>query len=248
MTSVTDENERRIKSGWENRIPRTAAEFAEAFKKSELNKLNEEDIASLESETEQIVSARHAAQTKATRTKNFTLPFHKQVFACTKRQFQVMIGDKMSLGGKWGGIFFQALIIGTLFWDIPQTSVGVFPKGGVLFFMLLFNALLALAELTAVFDSRPILLKHKSFSFYRPSAYALAQVVADMPMVFVQVSIFNLVVYFMANLQRTAGQFFLALLILFLTTMTMYSFFRAIGAVAGSLDVATRVTGVALRE
>ena len=213
-----------------------------------MNKVNEEDIQSLEGETKQIVSARHAAQTKATKTKNFTLPFHKQVFACTKRQFQVMIGDKLSLGGKWGGIFFQAIIIGTLFWQIPETSLGVFPKGGVLFFMLLFNALLALAELTAVFDSRPILLKHKSFSFYRPSAYALAQVVADVPMVFVQVSIFNLVVYFMANLQRTAGQFFLALLILFLTTMTMYSFFRALGAVAGSLDVATRVTGVALRK
>lgn len=211
-------------------------------------KLNEEDISGLEGETEQIVSARHAAQTKATRTKNFTLPFHRQVTACTKRQFQVLIGDKMSLGGKWGGIFFQALIIGTLFWDIPKTSLGVFPRGGVLFFMLLFNALLALAELTAVFDSRPILLKHKSFSFYRPSAYALAQVLADVPLVFVQVSIFNLVVYFMASLQRTAGQFFLALLILFLITMTMYSFFRAIGAVAGSLDVATRVTGVALRE
>ena len=37
--------------------------------------------------------------------------------------------------------------------------------------MLLFNALLALAELTNAFVSRPILLKHKSFSFYRPSAY-----------------------------------------------------------------------------
>lgn len=31
-----------------------------------------------------------------------------------------------------------------------------------MFFILLFNALLALAELTAAFHSRPILLKHKS--------------------------------------------------------------------------------------
>ena len=31
-----------------------------------------------------------------------------------------------------------------------------------MFFILLFNALLALAELTATFSSRPILLKHKS--------------------------------------------------------------------------------------
>lgn len=38
---------------------------------------------------------------------------------------------------------------------------GVFTRGGVIFFMILFNSLLALAELTATFESRPILLKHK---------------------------------------------------------------------------------------
>jgi hypothetical protein len=32
-------------------------------------------------------------------------------------------------------------------------------------------------------------------SFYRPSAYALAQVVVDMPLVAVQVIIFDLIVY-----------------------------------------------------
>ena len=73
-----------------------------------------------------------------------------------------MIGDKQSLGGKWGGILFQALVVGSLFFDMPKTSSGVFERGGVMFFMLLFNALLALAELTSAFSSRPILLKHKS--------------------------------------------------------------------------------------
>lgn len=32
-------------------------------------------------------------------------------------------------------------------------------------------------------------------SFYRPSAYALAQVVVDVPLVFIQVVLFDLVVY-----------------------------------------------------
>lgn len=31
-----------------------------------------------------------------------------------------------------------------------------------MFYILLFNALLALAELTAAFETRPILLKHKA--------------------------------------------------------------------------------------
>lgn len=111
---------------------------------------------------------------------------------------------------------------------MPKSSAGVFTRGGVLFFMLLFNALLALAELTSVFFSRPILLKHKSFSFYRPAAYAIAQTVVDIPLVFIQVFIFDLIVYFMTGLGRTASQFFISLLCLWITTMIMYSFFRCV--------------------
>lgn len=41
----------------------------------------------------------------------------------------------------------------------------------------------------------------------------------------------------MANLQRTASQFFINFLFIFILTMTMYSFFRTIGAFSASLDV-----------
>jgi ATP-binding cassette subfamily G (WHITE) protein 2 (SNQ2) len=41
-----------------------------------------------------------------------------------------------------------------------------------MFFILLFNALLALAELTAAFDSRPILMKHKSLCVVRVRSHA----------------------------------------------------------------------------
>ncbi|KAF2097734.1 ABC multidrug transporter-like protein [Rhizodiscina lignyota] len=247
LTSVTDEHERHIKEGWENRIPRSPEQFAEAFRNSDRYKQNLGEIEEFEQDIERLVQERLSAQSKATKKKNYTISFQQQVMACTKRQFLVMIGDRQSLIGKWGGILFQALIVGSLFYDLPKTSAGVFPRGGVIFFALLFNALLALAELTAAFESRPILLKHKSFSFYRPSAFAIAQTVVDVPLVFIQVIIFDVVVYFMANLQRTASQFFISLLFLFILTMTMYAFFRAIGALAGSLDAATRITGVAIQ-
>jgi ATP-binding cassette subfamily G (WHITE) protein 2 (SNQ2) len=247
LTSVTDEHERQIKEGWENRIPRTGAAFGETFISSEQAQDNLAEIDEFDNETKRQAEERHEARTKATKRKNFTLSFPAQVAACTKRQFLVMVGDPQSLVGKWGGIFFQALIVGSLFYNLPNTAQGVFPRGGVIFFMLLFNALLALAELTSAFESRPILLKHKSFSFYRPAAYAIAQTVIDVPLVFVQVFIFDIVVYFMANLSRTPSQFFISLLFLWIITMTMYAFFRAIGSLVGSLDVATRITGVAIQ-
>lgn len=247
LTSVTDEHERKIREGYEDRIPRTAAQFGQAFADSEQARDNLAEVEEFAKETKRAAEERREAQTKATKKKNYTVSFPAQVMACTRRQALVMIGDPQSLIGKWGGIFFQALIVGSLFYDLQPTATGAFPRGGVIFFMLLFNALLALAELTSAFESRPILLKHKSFSFYRPAAYAIAQTVVDVPLVLIQVFIFDIVVYFMANLQRTASQFFISLLFLWIITMTMYAFFRAIGALVGSLDIATRITGVAIQ-
>ena len=221
LTSTTDAHERHVKEGYEDRIPRSAAQFGDIFAKSEQHQRNLAEIAEFEQETELQIEERRKVSSKATSKKNYTIPFWKQVLACTHRQFLVMIGDQQSLIGKWGGILFQAVIVGSLFFNMPTTAQGVFPRGGVLFFMLLFNALLALAELTSAFESRPILLKHKSFQFYRPAAYAIAQTVVDVPLVLVQVFIFDIVVYFMANLQRTASQFFISLLFLFFITMTM---------------------------
>ena len=91
------------------------------------------------------------------------------------------------------------------------------------------------------------MLKHKSFSFYRPAAYAIAQTVVDVPLVFIQVFIFNVIIYFMSNLARTASQFFIATLILWLVTMVTYAFFRSLSAWCKTLDVATRFTGVAIQ-
>jgi energy-coupling factor transporter ATP-binding protein EcfA2 len=247
ITSVADKHERHIQDGYEKKIPRTPKQFAEAFRNSEQAKNNLAEIEEFERESQRMAEERRAAQSKATKKKNYTIPFHQQVWACTKRQALVMIGDPQSLGGKWGGILFQAIIVGSLFFNLQPVATGAFTRGGVLFFALLFNALLALAELTAAFESKPILLKHKAFSFYRPSAYALAQTVVDIPLVLIQCTIFDIVVYFMANLQRTPSQFFISLLFLWIITMTMYAFFRAAGALLGSLDAATRVTGVAIQ-
>ncbi|KAL9103677.1 MAG: hypothetical protein Q9163_001303 [Psora crenata] len=247
LTSVTDPHARKVREGYEDRIPRSADQFEAAYRESQSFQRNIADIRSLEQEAEQRRQERLAAKSKAAKEKNYTLSFYKQVMACTHRQFLIMFGDRISLAGKWGGILFQSLIIGSLFYNMPATAIGVFPRGGVMFFMLLFNALLALAELTAAFSSRPILLKHKSFSFYRPAAYAIAQTVVDMPLVLIQVLIFDLVVYFMSNLARTPSQFFISVLFLWILTMNMYSFFRALGALCKSLDVATRITGVAVQ-
>lgn len=247
LTSVTDPFERSVRSGWEDRIPRSAEDFAAVYKKSDAYQKNIQDMKDYEAQLGEQKQRRSENRSKKNKKKNYTIPFHQQVFALAKRQMLVTIGDKASLVGKWGGIVFQGLIVGSLFFNLPDNTSGAFTRGGVLFFILLFNALLALAEQTAAFESKPILLKHKNFSFYRPSAYALAQTLVDIPLVLIQVVLFDVIIYWMAGLSATPSQFFISILILWLVTMATYAFFRAISAVFKTLDDATKVTGVAIQ-
>ncbi|KAJ5928919.1 CDR ABC transporter [Penicillium verhagenii] len=172
LTSVSDPHARRIKPGWENRIPRTAEEFQAVYRQSDISKIGLSDIHDFENELQAHEHEREMLR-KDTTTKNYTVPFWKQVMILTHRQFLVMFGDRAALAGKWGVITFQALIVGSLFYNLPNTS--------------------------------------------------------------------------MANLARTPSQFFINLLFIFILTMTMYSFFRSLGALCASLDIATRITGVAIQ-
>lgn len=247
LTSVTDKHERSIRKGYEDRIPRSAQDFASIYRKSEAYEKNLEDIRDYESHLEAQRRERLENRSKKTAKKNYTVSFPKQVMACAQRQLLVTVGDKASLIGKWGGIVFQGLIVGSLFFQLPDNVNGAFTRGGVIFFILLFNALLALAEQTAAFESKPILLKHKNFQFYRPAAYAIAQTAVDVPLVLIQVLLFDIIIYWMAGLAPTASQFFISVLTLWLVTMVTYAFFRAISAVCKTLDDATKFTGVAIQ-
>lgn len=120
LTSVSDPNARRIKAGFESRIPRTADDFQAAYRNSDVYKEALLDIESLERDIEHQKHEREAARSQMDK-KNFTISFYKQVMILTHRQFLVMLGDRESLIGKWSVITFQALIVGSLFYNLPDT-------------------------------------------------------------------------------------------------------------------------------
>lgn len=117
-----------------------------------------------------------------------------------------MIGDKGALFSRYGGVIIKGLIMSSVFFLMPKTATGLFSRGGFLFFSLTFNTLICQSELATFMQGRGILEKHKSFALYRPSFFYVAQVVADIPLAFIQVIIFQICVYFMSGLALTAGQ------------------------------------------
>lgn len=76
-----------------------------------------------------------------------------------------------------------------------------------------------MSEVTDSFSGRPVLVKHKGYAYFHPSAFCAAQITADIPVLLFQISIFSLVVYFMVGLEMSAGAFFTYWIIVFATTM-----------------------------
>lgn len=99
-----------------------------------------------------------------------------------------------------------------------------------------------MSEVTDSFSGRPVLAKQRSFALYHPAAFCVAQIAADIPVLFVQVSQFSIILYFMVGLKMDAGSFTFWI-IAFTTALVMTACFREIGAGFSTFDAASKVSG-----
>lgn len=152
-------------------------------------------------------------------------------------------------GDKWTNILnissclITALITASLFYDQPDNSHSIFTRPGALFFPILLFGLNALAEVQASFLGRPIVSRQKSFAFARPSAYAVASTLLDIPLIILTLSLFQIVFYFMVHFQFDAGKFFSMWVILLATFLSFTSLFRMIGAWCKHFGLASQIAG-----
>ncbi|KAK3498887.1 ABC-2 type transporter-domain-containing protein [Neurospora hispaniola] len=249
LTGITVPTERVVRSGFEKTFPRNADQLREAYQKSDIyprmtaeydyptteearekTKLFEEGVA--------VEKDKHLAKDSP-----YTVSFFQQVKACIARQYQIVLGDKPTFLIKQGSTLAQALIAGSLFYNAPDNSAGLFVKSGALFFSLLHNSLMSMSEVTDSFSGRPVLLKQKGMGFFHPAAFCIAQVAADIPVIILQVTVWSIVLYFMVALSMDAGAWFTYWVILIAATMCMTAFFRAIGAAFRTFDAASKVSG-----
>lgn len=249
LTGCTDPFEREFKPGMtEKEVPSTPEALAEAFNKSPNAARLAEEMAAYHAQMDQEKhvyddfqqavkeSKRHAPQKSV-----YAIPFYLQVWALAKRQFLLKWQDKFALVVSWITSLSIAIITGTVWLDLPDTSAGAFTRGGVLFIALLFNAFQAFSELASTMLGRPIINKHRAFTFHRPSALWIAQIGVDLLFAAAQILVFSIIVYFMTNLVRDAGAFFTFFLVITTGYLAMTLFFRTVGCLCPDFDVAIRL-------
>lgn len=251
LTGCTDEFEREYANGRSaHDVPSNPQALEEAFHKSphyaRLNQEIEEYREELRHESHEDfeIAVQDEKNKGAQKTSVYTVPFYGQIWALMKRQFLLKWQDKFSLSVSWITSISIAIVVGTLYLDLPTTSAGAFTRGGLLFMALLFNAFQAFGELASTMMGRPIVNKHKAYTFHRPSALWLAQICVDVIFASTQIMAFSLIVYFMCGLVRDAGAFFTFYLIIVTGYLAMTLFFRTVGCLCPDFDYAMKFAAV----
>ncbi|PWY90711.1 hypothetical protein BO70DRAFT_328580 [Aspergillus heteromorphus CBS 117.55] len=252
LTSVTNPRERVAKPEMAGRVPRTAAEFEAYWKRSPQHQALQERMRGYKEEytpsnelATKFGGTKHAQQANHVRPKSpYLLSVPMQLSICLRRAYQRTRND---LPTTLITVFVQialSLIIGSIFYNTPNATAGFFQKGASLYFSVLMNALIAINEIMSLYAQRPIVEKQAGYAFVHPFVESLASIVLDLPIKIFRCSCFSIILYFMANLRREPSQFFIYLLFLITTVITMSGIFRSLGALTKSIGQAMALAGI----
>ena len=236
-------------------VPRSAKEMADAFNNSEYGRANRKEVEAYmaeldskhaESRKEYVDVTRDQRAKRVSKRSMYMLSMPQQVRLAIKRRAQISWGDRQTAIIMSCAVVFQAIIMGSVFFQMDDSSQALFSRSGVMFFALLYNSFAAMAEIPNNYRQRPIIIRHKRFAMLRPAADSLANVLLDIPSRFVPIMFFNIVLYFMSGLSYRADKFFIFFFLTLLITYTMVTFFNAISAFFRSMALSTMVAGLVI--
>lgn len=188
-----------------------------------------------------------------------------QIQLCMSRGYLRLMGDKTFFCVTVFGMFMISLVLGSVFYNLPDTADSMNRRCILLYFAILFNALMSALEvcqschplyyiltlgihcdcadhqdnqILTLYIQRPIIEKHNRYALYHPFSEAIASMACDLPTKILSTLAFNIPMYFMAQLRQDAAAFFVFLLFGFTTTMTMSMIFRTIGQTSRTIHQA----------
>lgn len=144
LTSMTSASERRIRSGFENTTPGTSDDFARCWKDSPERQQLLKEIENYEKsyplkgeQLEQFALSRvQEKSNKQRRRSPYTLSYWGQVALCMWRDVQRLKNDPSVTLTMLFVNFVEALIIASIFFNLPETTASFFKRGGVLFMVV----------------------------------------------------------------------------------------------------------------
>lgn len=173
-------------------------------------------------------------------------PFWSQMKFLLRRSYVLNVGDRKSLISSLLVPTIVAIVIGLLFLRIPTNQSGTRTRTGILFLTLIYSGFQAIGTIDEKYKQRLVHMKQSEAGFYRPGAFAFANISVDIGLAFVRCLLFTACVYFLAGLSLASNgarlvYFFLAL---WGVTVAMEAFVRMFSFAFSSQDVATALMGL----
>ncbi|KAK9450534.1 ABC-2 type transporter-domain-containing protein [Limtongia smithiae] len=252
LTSLTNPAERIIRAGFESQVPRTPDEFAARFKASQIYANLAAEIDDFDTKyplhgptLNSFRNSRKANQADHLSTRSpYTISVPMQIKLCVSRGFQRLRGDLTLFYATIFSNVVMALVVSSVFYNLPVTTGSFYGRGALLFFSILLNAFASALEILSLYAQRPIVEKHSRYAYYHPFAEAVSSMLCDLPLKILVCIAFNTTLYFMTNLRREAGAFFTFLLFAFSVVMAMSMIFRTVGSLSRSISQAMAPAGV----
>ncbi|KAF8345691.1 pleiotropic drug resistance ABC transporter, partial [Amanita rubescens] len=255
LVAVTDPLGRKQRNDYDPSVhgplPQTPAEFELYYRNSDLRRRNLEDLEAYkrdfinQEKSHAYLESAVAEHGRFSRKKSpYTISLPMQVRIVMLRRAQIIRGKWSTEALQTSTFIVQAIIIGTVFANLPEATSAYFSRGGVLFFAVFVPALFSMSEIPALFAQRPIVHRHQRAAMYHPMAEAIAMTIVDLPITFVTMALYTIILYFIVHLQRTAGQYFIFLLFVFTVAVSLRAFFRMLAALFKAEAPAQALSGV----
>jgi hypothetical protein len=202
LTSLTNPPERLLRKGFEDKVPTTS----KLFKGIWLSSVERGEILQAIGLGKRNfpVAADHGSQTKPA----YRRSYHDQISLCIDRYFWILAKDLTRPISAIFGNFVLSIILGTMFYGMPEDTSSFYGRGILIFFTTLTNTFLGAFEGVQLWEHQPIIKKQQQYRFYHPSAEAIASMVADLPNKILLSTVLNVLVYFLANMRRSSAALF----------------------------------------
>ncbi|XP_051136190.1 pleiotropic drug resistance protein 1-like [Andrographis paniculata] len=164
----------------------------------------------------------------------YVQPFRIQCLACLWKQYWSYWRNPPYTAVRFLFTTFIGLIFGSMFWDLGSKRDGlqdILNSIGSMYASVLFLGIQnCVSVMPVVSIERMVFYREKAAGMYSSMPYAIAQVLIEIPYIFVQGVVYGVIVYAMIDFQWTAAKFFWYVFIMFFTLL--YFTFYGMMAVA----------------
>ena len=136
---------------------------------------------------------------------SYTTSYFRQAVLCTKREFWHLRNHLAPLTSKLLCIVVCAFLMGSMFYNMPNDTSGVYSRGGFSFYSAVLVAWFQISELESSFSDRDVVSRQRRYAMVRPSANVLGKTAYDLITVILMAVPYSLVAYFLAGMRMEVG-------------------------------------------